>query len=141
MSQKFHDLDESVIQTFMKVWDEQKTSYGIDFTFIGSTKSKELISIKRIPEQYSFLMEKDMLVIINEGLFDAYDEDSINILFEQEISRISVNLDSGKITINKPDVITSSYMVSKYGSERVFRANQVDILAATQNESLTHDYK
>ena len=137
MESKFHELDQDIINTFKNVWNDSKQVEGMNFTFIANKKAKELITVKKISELYGFLLDSDLLVTINEGLFNMYDEESIRILFEQETSKISVNLDNGKISINKPDVVTSSAIISKYGSDKVFRANQVDVLAATQNESLS----
>ena len=137
MESKFHELDQEIINTFKSIWNESKQVEGMNFTFIANKKAKELITVKKLPEQYAFLLDSDLIVTINENLFNMYDEESIRILFEQEVSKVSVNLDSGKISINKPDVITSSAIISKYGSDKVFRANQVDVLASTQNESLT----
>ena len=67
---------------------------------------------------------------------NKFDEDSINILMEQEINKISINIDSGKIKLIKPDLTTFSSLISKHGIEKVGRANQVEEL---YNQQLQDD--
>ena len=63
---------------------------------------------------------------------NVYDEESITILFEQEIDKIEINLDSGKIKLLKTDLNTFSSLVNKYGVEKVARANKVEELYQQQ---------
>ena len=63
---------------------------------------------------------------------NVYDEESVTILFEQEIDKININLDSGKIKLVKTDLNTFSSLVNKYGVEKVARANKVEELYQEQ---------
>jgi hypothetical protein len=65
---------------------------------------------------------------------NVFDEESITILFEQEIDKININLDSGKIKLVKTDLNTFSSLVNKYGVEKVARANKVEELYQEQQK-------
>ena len=70
---------------------------------------------------------------------NVFDEESITILFEQEIDKININLDSGKIKLVKTDLNTFSSIVNKYGVEKVARANKVEELYAEQQKDVKND--
>jgi hypothetical protein len=78
-------------------------------------------------------------VSINESLLNVYDEESITILFEQEIDKININIDTGKIKLVKTDLNTFSSLVNKYGVEKVARANKVEELYQAQKQDATDE--
>ena len=85
-----------------------------------------------MPEQYSFLLEKELMVQVNEDLMSVFDEESITILIEQEIDKVSIDSQSGKIKMIKPDLTTFSAIINKYGVDKVAQANQVEELYQQQ---------
>jgi hypothetical protein len=100
--------------------------------FVGAEKQKSLIKITKLPDQYSFLLDKELLVQVNEDLISVFDEESVTILIEQEIDKISVDTQSGKIKLIKPDLTTFSSLISKYGVDKVAKANQIEELYQQQ---------
>lgn len=125
---KFYNLSDDTIQTFKDVYDKKPFSIKVNFEYIGSESQKNLIKISKIPDQYNFLMSKDLLVTINEDLISVFDDESVSILIEQELDKVSVTIDSGKIKMVKPDLNTFSGLINKYGIEKVGRANKVEEL-------------
>jgi hypothetical protein len=87
-----------------------------------------------MPEHFEFLLEKELLIIMNEDLLRVFDDESVNILIEQELDKVSISIDTGKIKLVKPDLTTFSAIVSKYGIEKVARANQVEELYDQQKK-------
>jgi hypothetical protein len=106
---------------------------------MGNEKQKELIKVSKITDQYAFLLEKELLVSINEDLLNVFDEESVSILLEQEIDKININIDSGKIKLVKTDLNTFSSLVNKYGVEKVARANKVEDLYHEQKKDAQQD--
>ena len=102
------------------------------FVYQADDKQKTLCKIKKVTDNYSVLLNSDLIVTFNEDFFDAFDDESKNILIEQELSLIQFNLDKGTLKIGKPDLITSSGIIKKYGVEAVERANQVKDLFTDQ---------
>lgn len=130
---KFYTLRDDTVEIFNSIYRKKAFMVDVNFQFVGC-EQKALIKVTKIPDQFVFILEKELLVTINDELISQFDDESIQILIEQEIDKIEVNLDTGKIKLIKPDLTTFSALVSKYGIEKVSRANQVQTLAAEQSE-------
>lgn len=133
---RFYELSEDTINDFLDVFKGKSFPIEIKFQFIGDSKQKNLVKIAKISDDYAFVLQKELKVTINEDLLNAYDEESIQILFEQEIDKININLDSGKIRLVKTDLNTFSGLVNKYGVEKVTKANGVENLYREQKEDI-----
>jgi hypothetical protein len=131
---KYYELSEDTVKTFHEVFNKKTFPLAIRFQFVGCESQKQLIKIAKMPEHFEFLMEKELLIMMNEDLFRVFDEESITILIEQELDKVSINIDNGKIKLIKPDLTTFSGIVSKYGIEKVARANQVEELYNQQKK-------
>lgn len=145
MNDNFYEVSEDTISDFFEVFDKKSFPIKIDFQFLGHRKQKGLIKISKISDQYSAILAielgspKELLVTINEDLMDAFDEESRTILIEQEIDKINMNVESGKIKLVKTDLNTFASLVNKYGVEKVSRANQVESLFIEQKEDSEDD--
>jgi hypothetical protein len=137
---KFYELSEDTIQTFKSVFAKKSYPFNIGFQFIGSESQKNLIKISKIPDQFSFLLGKELLVSINEALILVFDEESVEILIEQEIDKISINMESEKIKMIKPDLNTFSSLINKYGIDKIAKANKVEELYAEQKQDSEEDF-
>jgi hypothetical protein len=132
----YYEISDDTIEKFNSIFSKKSFPVSVKFQYLGNEKQKNLIKISKVPDQFSFVLGKELLVSINEDLMNKFDEDSINILMEQEINKISINIDSGKIKLIKPDLTTFSSLISKHGIEKVGRANQVEDL---YNQQLQDD--
>jgi hypothetical protein len=145
MNENFYEVSEDTITDFFEVFDKKSFPIKIDFQFLGHRKQKGLIKISKISDQYSAILAielgspRELLVTINEDLMDAFDDESRTILIEQEIDKINMNVESGKIKLVKTDLNTFASLVNKYGVEKVSRANQVESLFIEQKEDSEDD--
>ena len=135
----FYELSDDTISTFFEIFNKKSFPVSVKFQFEGDEKQKELIKVSVIPPKFSFIIGKDLLVSINEDVMNAFDEESITILFEQEIDKININIETGKIKLNKTDLNTFSSLVNKYGVEKVARANKVEELYKEQQKDAKKD--
>lgn len=131
---KYYELSDETISKFNEVFNTKTFPLAVRFQFVGCESQKQLIKISKMPDHFEFLLEKELLVIMNEDLFRVFDDESITILIEQELDKISISIDTGKIKLVKPDLTTFSGIVSKYGIEKVARANQVEELYDQQKK-------
>ncbi len=125
---KFYEVSEDTKKEFFDIFNKKSFPLSLNFQFVGSESQKNLIKISKISDQYAFLMNKDLLVSINEDLMSVFDKTSITILIEQEIDKINMDIKSGKIKMVKPDLNTFSSLITKYGVDKVAKANQVEEL-------------
>lgn len=137
---KFYEVSEETKKEFFNVFNKKSFPISVGFQFVGSEKQKQLIKISKLPDQYSFLLQKELLVIVNEDLFSVFDQESISILIEQEIDKISIETESGKIKMVRPDLTTFSSLITKYGVEKVARANKVEELYQQQKADGTEEF-
>lgn len=131
---KFYEVSEDTIAKFYEIFNKKSFPINIGFQFVGNEKQKELIKVSKMPDQYAFLLKKDILVSINDDLVSVFDDESITILIEQEIDKININIESGKIKLIKTDLNTFSALVNKYGVEKIARANKVEELYHEQKK-------
>ena len=129
---KFYEVSQDTQDTFYQVFNKKTFPLSVKFQFVGSETQKTLIKISKLPDQYSFLIEKELMVMVNEDLMSVFDDESITILIEQEIDKVSIDTQSGKIKMIKPDLTTFSSLISKYGVDKVAKANQVEDLYQQQ---------
>lgn len=137
---RFYKVSQDTINDFFKIFDKKAFPLPLKFEFLGDNKQKALIKISKLTDDISFILGKELKVIVNEELMDVYDEESVEILIEQEIDKITMNLDSGKIKMIKPDLSTFSSLVNKYGLEKVSRANKVEELYQQQKEDTQGEF-
>ena len=138
---KFYDLSDDTIKTFNDIFTKKSFPFVVSFHFIGSESQKSLVKISKLPDQYAFALNKDLLVSINEELLGVFDDESIEILIEQEIDKISVNIDTGKIKLLKPDLTTFSGLINKYGIEKIARANKIEELYDEKKKDKTSEFE
>lgn len=131
---KFYKLSDDTITVFKQVYNRKSFPFNIGFEFIGNESQKNLIKIQKLADPIAFAMEKEMLITVNENLMSVFDSESIQILIEQELDKISINMDSGKIKLVKPDLNTFSSLINKYGIEKIARANKVEELYQQQKK-------
>lgn len=131
---RFYKLSQDTINDFHDIFSKKSFPLPLKFEFLGDSKQKALIKIAKIADDFSFIIGKELKIIINEDLLNVFDEESVQILFEQEIDKISMNMDSGKIKLVKTDLNTFSGLVNKYGLEKVSRANKIEELYQQQKE-------
>ena len=128
MDEKFYDLSDDVIATFNEIYNAKSFPINIAFRFVGASKQKQLIKMKKLSDDIQYVIWKDIIVYINEEVFVKFDEESKRILIEQELDTIWVDANSGKIKSVKPDLVTFSGIINKWGVDKVARANQVEDL-------------
>ena len=140
VKENFYELDSSTEEQFMEVFSKKSFPVNIKFLFQGNSKQKQMIKVSKIPDQYAFSLNKELLVSVNEDLMDAFDEESVVILIEQEIDKININMEMGKIKLVSTDLNTFSSIVNKWGVDKVARANGTQDLYNQQKEDMDQNF-
>jgi hypothetical protein len=130
----FYSLQDDTIQKFNSVFKKKAFPVDMRFQFVGNSKQKHLIKISKIADSYAFILDKELLVSINEDIMAVFDDESVGILIEQEIDKVSINIDTGKIKMVKPDLTTFSSLINKYGIDKIAKANNLEELYSQQKE-------
>jgi hypothetical protein len=116
-----------IVDFFEEILEEKSLATDIKFEYQINEKQKNLVKLTKIPDQYSAIIGKDILVQFNADYFDLIDDDELRkILIEQEIDKIQVNMKTGAIKITKHLVSTSKGMVDKWTFDKVQKAIEVE---------------
>ena len=135
----YYEVDSTTEELFLEVFNKKSLPVNVKLLFQGNSKQKQLIKVSKISDQYSFALGKELLISFNEDLLNVFDDESITILIEQEIDKININMESGKIKLVGTDLNTFSSIVNKYGVEKVARANKVEELYHEQKADAKSD--
>lgn len=136
--EKFAKVMDETQEYFDAVMKKINQPFAIKFVLIQADRQKVAVKVQKISDVYQFITNADVIVSFNETIFNALDETAKEILLLQEIDKVHVNIDSGKIKFTKPDMVTFSGIIKKFGLEKVARANQLNELVA-EGENLAKE--
>ena len=136
---KYISVSDDFKDRFLEVYKGKSFSIQLKFEFVGNEKQKELVKVSKIPDQYVYSMNKDLLVMVNEDLYVAFDDESVTILIEQELDKITASIDTGVVKLIKSDLNTFSSLINKYGIDKVGRANKIVDLYNQQKKDGTSE--
>lgn len=125
---QYYELDENIVDFFKEVEKEFAFAMNIKYIYQANSKQKSLIKINKLPDNYSILLNADILVTVNDTYYDKFDDEIRTILFEQEIDKIQANLDKGTIKLIQPNLKTSIGIIKRHSYESVERANETERL-------------
>jgi hypothetical protein len=132
----YTDLEEDIIEFFNERYNNNFTfPVNLKFYFQKNVKLKQLIKLTKIPDQYSVIIGKDILVQVNPDYFDSFssDEDEINaILFDQCIDLIKVNPLDGSFKIGKTNFHATTGIIEKFTYDKVQKAIEMERLYEEQ---------
>ncbi|NPV12786.1 MAG: hypothetical protein HPY57_13445 [Ignavibacteria bacterium] len=136
--ENFKELEKDIVEFFIERLNTFNIPIDLKFYFQSNCKQKQLIKLTKIPDQYSVIMNKDILVQVNEEYFDAFsteDEDINKILFDQCIDLIEYDLDKGTFKIGKANFYATEGIIEKYTYDKVQRAVEVERLYEDQKKN------
>ena len=134
---KFDSITIETQEFFDKLISKISMPYNIKYLLVHADRQKQIVKLHKLNEMLAFALQYDIILSINENLFNAIDDDTLKeILILQEIDKVSVNLETGRITVIRPDVVTFSGIINKYGLEAVARANQLEVLTVEQSQDM-----
>ena len=112
---------------FKKIQKSFAHPFDVDYVFITNNKSKKLVKLSKLPDQYSFILGAHLLVTFNETFFEEFEDDTKELLISQEIDKIEFNTEKGtiKLTTN-PLISTSSGIIDKFTLENDKNANKLE---------------
>lgn len=117
---------------FSNVLDATSIPKSIRFELIASNDMKEVGKVSKANEILKYMTEIDIVVLINETIFDKLGNDQKKMVIEELLAQVFWDSNSGKIKLIKPDVNTFSLLIKKYGID--FYLGVKDSIASVLNE-------
>ena len=117
---------------FVNVLDGTSIPKSIRFELIASNDMKDVGKVAKANEILKYMTEVDIIVLINETIFDRLADDQKKMIIEELLAQVYWDSNSGKIKLIKPDVNTFSLLIKKYGID--FYLGVKDSIASVLNE-------
>ena len=140
--EKFYLLSDETVSRLKELISKYVSSpIRLEYKFVGDNKLKKLIKIGKVSDVYTFLYKDQVIVYLNESLWDAMcdDSDVIELLVREEFNSLIINTESGKIKIDKPSFVSSNPIIERFGVEEVKRAKDMEKLCFEQAEDKLKD--
>lgn len=112
---KYDDVFEDVGRMFIEAFaatDLERYGLRLRTISVGPTQ-KEVIKPAKAGDLVKYLNNIDIILFINETVFDKLEEVSQRILIEEAMARISYDTEKEKLSIEKGDVHTPSLFLQK----------------------------
>jgi hypothetical protein len=100
---------------YTQLIDRAGLSNYINITILANNKAKEIFKVNKANELHRYRTGDDIIIVINEKIFDQLTPDQRVIVVEESLASIHYNMEKDKIEITKPDVVTFSGILSKHG--------------------------
>ena len=131
---KFYDLSEDSLSKVKEVIDRMALPFNIKIKYMGNSKLKKVIQLKKASDELSYINAIDLIVYINEDYLIKLEEKNAEILLTQELDRLEFDINSGKFKIAKFPLQTTAGVLKKYGIEAVAEANELSSLYTKQKK-------
>lgn len=124
---KYAEISKDVKDYFDTIFDKHTTlgMYNITCELISCDTQKTLIELKKTNDVYNYLLEKEVVIIINEKVFDLLEEKQRELLFVECLHQLFFDSEKDKLNILPPDVQTYSPIIKKYSIEEYLNTQLV----------------
>ena len=141
-TEKFTSISDDTQQFFNNVLQRINVPYSLKYYLVAANRQKQVVKMNKLNELMNFVTGYDAVVSINDTLFEQLDDDNVKeILLRQELDKLAVDIESGRVRTIRPDMTTFSGIIKKFGWQSVARANQLDELASSQQQDqLTEEF-
>jgi hypothetical protein len=114
---KFEEPFDDTKEVFRTVIDGTDLERVINIKILSNNKLKEIGKVSKSTDLVKFLSSEDIIIQVNEEVFEKLDELQQIIVAEALVAHIEYNFEKDKLSINKPDVMGHSGVISKFGDK------------------------
>lgn len=116
---KYEEVSDETRQVFKDILAERDLERILTVDIVNEKKLKtdEGYKIAKANPYASFKAGVDVVIYINEDVFDRLDESQQRILADEAITGISVNLETGALKIEGFDFKTHKGVIEKYSND------------------------
>lgn len=109
---------------FFQARSDARLEQVVRLVVVANDSMKDIGKIKKAPDLLKYFSDADVIIEFNENIFEQLEDEQRQIVADDFMSRVSYNYDKDKIEITKPDVVTSTGIIDKYGTEKVLRLSR-----------------
>jgi hypothetical protein len=131
---KYAEISTDVQDYFNFVFDKHTSlgMFNIKCELVSCDTQKNLIELKKNNDVYNYLLETEVVIIINEKVFDLLEEKQRELLFVECLHQLHFDSEKDKLNVVPADVVTYSPIIKKYGIDEYMQCQEVLATAIDQ---------
>jgi hypothetical protein len=106
----------------------------INLTVLNCDNQKPLFKVVKANPILKHLTDQDVLITLNESIFEHLTEEQKKIVVEEAIAHIGYNMDSGKLVISKYDFESFTLLLQRHGFDTLNNIKEVVKAIYSQQE-------
>lgn len=132
---KFSEISEDVSKYFFNIFDKQTTlGHYVTVKLLNNDQLKHLIEVKKFTEPVAYLLNKEILISINEKVFDLLEDKQRELLILEALQSIEYDSEKDQLKLATPDVQTYSPIIKKYTIDTYLETQEILITAIEQTQ-------
>lgn len=112
---KYEEPFEDTTDLYKELIDKAGLSNYVNITILTDNKAKAPYKVNKANELLKYRTGDDIIIVLNEKIFDQLTKEQQIILAEESLAGISFDMEKDKITFKATDVNTYKGVLSKYG--------------------------
>jgi len=121
---KFEEPFEDTQALFNDVISETGMDNYLNITVLSNNTAKEIFKVNKANELLKHITKFDVIIVLNEKIFDQLPDDQKRIIVEEAVAYISFDTEKDKLVITTPDFTSHSGILRKHGFETVERVRE-----------------
>jgi hypothetical protein len=122
---KYNDVFPDTKEIFDEVIVGANLDNFVNILVLADNKQKDIGKVVKANPILKYKTDDDVVVIINESIFELLDDSLKLITAEMIMAGISYNSEKDKIEINKPDFTIHTGLLKKYGGDVCINLHEV----------------
>jgi TRAP-type mannitol/chloroaromatic compound transport system substrate-binding protein len=115
---KYFDMCEDLESYFTKAFADAGLERVLNLRVLGCKNQKKITDgPKKVPPLYSYMTKEDIVITVNEEIFEMLTDEQKTIVAEETIAAISYDHEKDRASIATPDFQTYGLIIRKYGFE------------------------
>jgi sulfur transfer complex TusBCD TusB component (DsrH family) len=131
---KFEEVFPDYQELFDQFVNQVDNLREVNIKILAQNNLKELGKIVKANDLIKHMTSEDIIILLNETIFAALDDEQKLIAIEELIAQIYFDAEKDKVMIIKPDVTTFSLLLAKYGIDKYMRLRESIKAVIAQNE-------
>jgi TRAP-type C4-dicarboxylate transport system substrate-binding protein len=111
---KFEEPFEDTLALFNEVISDAGLERFMTVTVLSNNKAKDLFKVNKANELLKFRTGDDVIIVLNEKIFEQLTDEQRKIIVEEAIAYISYDSEKDKVVISQPDFIAHSGILRKH---------------------------
>lgn len=114
---KFEEVFEDTQALFTNYVKDIENLRNVKIKVLANNRLKEITKVAKANDLLKFMTDEDVIVLINESVFENLDDEQKLMVVEEAVTRIYFDeeKEKEKVVLSSPDINTFSLLLRKYG--------------------------